>query len=263
MLGNDDLRWLVQQIVGTSELLGQEITPTAAAMLAGDLSCYPKAVLASALSRVRTEHTGKLTPKAILDRIDEAAGRPAANEAWAIALEALDERKTVVWTQEMAQAWKTASVVAESGDIVGARMTFISTYERLVRVAREERRVPEVVISEGHDPQHRIAAVQRAVQIGYLPEVQARGYLPALGQSDPAISVKLIGGKQVLQISPPPHLRQKLAEQREQLAGKAIERAQASARKAEEQARDVAERKAKTAKAVDDYQKGPHEPFSA
>ncbi len=257
MLNNQDLNWLVQQLVGTSELLGQEITPTAAAMLADDLSRYPKAVLAAALSRVRTEHVGKLTPKAILDRIDEAMGRPAANEAWAIAMDAMDERKTVVWTQEMAQAWQTASVVAASGDLVGARMTFIGAYERLVRCAREERRLPEVIVSEGHDPKHRIVAVQRAVQIGYLPAEKAQEYLPALESSaTAATAVKLIAGKPSVEICPPPHLREKLAEQREQFANAAIERAQVSARKAEEHARDVAARKARAAQSVEDYQKG-------
>jgi len=146
-MNDKDMVWLVQQIVGTAELLGQQITPTAAAMLAEDLDSYPLEVLAKALSRVRTEHTGRLTPKAIIDRIDEAMGRPAANEAWSVAMGAMDERNTVVWTDEMAQAWTVAQPIAQAGDMVGARMAFISAYERLVRTAREERRLPAVSVS--------------------------------------------------------------------------------------------------------------------
>lgn len=253
-MNNQDMNWLIQQIVCTAELLGQEITPMAAAMLAEDLNRYPKPVLAAALSRVRTEHTGKLTPKAILDRIDEAMGRPAANEAWSIAMDAMDERKTVVWTQEMAQAWQTASVVASSGDMVGARMTFISAYERLVRCAREERRLPEVIVSEGHDPKHRIEAVKRAVQIGYLPATKAQEYLPALECVVPVINAQaLIGGAEEVENCAPPEIREKLAEHREFFANAAIERAKASACKAEEQARDMDARKAVVALSVISY----------
>ena len=99
---DDYIDWLTEQIVATSEVLGYDIKATAAGMMAEDLCDYPPAVMKKAMRRVRAEHTGRLTLKAILDRVDEAVGRPAANEAWAAALEALDEAKTVVWTDEMA-----------------------------------------------------------------------------------------------------------------------------------------------------------------
>ena len=126
---DDYIDWLTEQIVATSEVLGYDIKATAAGMMAEDLCDYPPAVMKKAMRRVRAEHTGRLTLKAILDRVDEAVGRPAANEAWAAALEALDEAKTVVWTDEMAQAWGVARPIAAAGDLVGARMAFIGAYE--------------------------------------------------------------------------------------------------------------------------------------
>lgn len=204
-MNDQDMTWLVKQIVGTSELLGQAITPTAAAMLAEDLESYPREVLAKALSRVRTEHTGRLTPKAIIDRIDESMGRPAANEAWSVAMGAMDERNTVVWTDEMAQAWSVAQPIAQARDMVGARMAFISAYERLVRTAREERRLPVVSVSIGWDAQLRTKAVEQAVSLGYLPREQAAEYLPPPA---PAFNpLALLQGKPV---EAPPEIRERI-----------------------------------------------------
>ena len=204
-MNDEDMVWLVQQIVGTSELLGQAITPTAAAMLAEDLESYPRDVLAKALSRVRTEHTGRLTPKAIIDRIDESMGRPAANEAWSVAMTAMDERNTVVWTDEMAQAWSVAQPIAQARDMVGARMAFISAYERLVRTAREERRLPVVSVSLGWDGDLRTKAVEQAVSLGYLPQDQAMQYLPAPA---PVFNpLALLQGKPV---QAPPEIRERI-----------------------------------------------------
>lgn len=204
-MNDKDMVWLVQQIVGTSELLAQAITPTAAAMLAEDLESYPREVLAKALSRVRTEHTGRLTPKAIIDRIDESMGRPAANEAWSVAMGAADERNTVVWTDEMAQAWSVAKPIAQARDMVGARMAFISAYERLVRTAREERRLPVVSVSLGWDGDLRTKAIEQAVKLGYLPQDQAMQYLPAPA---PVFNpLALLQGKPV---EAPPEIRERI-----------------------------------------------------
>jgi response regulator RpfG family c-di-GMP phosphodiesterase len=90
----------------------------------------------------------------------------------------MDERNTVVWTDEMAQAWSVAQPIVQVRDMVGARMAFISAYERLVRTAREERRVPVVSVSLGWDAELRAKAVEQAVSLGYLPQGQATEYLP-------------------------------------------------------------------------------------
>lgn len=174
---DDYIDWLTEQIVATAEVLGHDIKATAAGLMAEDLSAYPPGVMKKAMRRVRAEHTGKLTLKAILDRVDEALGRPAANEAWAIALESLDESKTVVWTTEMAQAWGSASSIAHAGDVVGARMAFIASYERLVRDARDAGAMPEVTVSLGWDKEHRVTAVEKAAKLGYLPKAQADSHL--------------------------------------------------------------------------------------
>lgn len=251
MLNDHDLDWLIKQLIGTSELLGQQVSPTAAAMLADDLCCYPRDVLARALSRVRTEHTGRLTPKAIIDRIDEAMGRPGANEAWAMALNALDERKTVVWTVEMSEAWGVARDVAAEGDLVGARMAFIGAYERLVRTAREERRLPEVMVSIGWDGEQRTTAIEKAVQLGYLSQEKATEHLPALGFTPGFQPIALLTGDVQAAVDAPPDVRARLAKLRDELAAAPERRRKSREQQQRAEDEDLQRRKAETQRRVD------------
>lgn len=239
---HDHTEWLIQQIVGTAELLGHEIKPSTAFMLADDLSAYPRAVLARAMQRVRSEHAGRLTPKAILDRIDEVMGRPAANEAWAVAVQALDERATVVWTEEIAQAWGAALPIASGGDLVGARMAFISTYERLVRTAREERRLPAPVVSIGWDQEARAAGVEKAVQLGYVPPDHALHLLEAPAETwvEP---LALLTGNVEPTSSATPEVLARLAELRAELANRPQRTARSRVEAVEAQVVDLDERK--------------------
>jgi len=251
MLNENDMNWLVQQIVGTSELLGQEIKPTAAAMLAEDLAGYPREVLTKAFARVRTEHTGRLTPKAILDRIDEAMGRPSANEAWAMALNALDERNTVVWTDEMSKAWEVASALAANRDMIGARMAFIGAYERLVRTAREERKLPNVTVSIGWNAEMRGPALEKAVQLGYLPQERARELMPTLECNPGFNPVALLTGNVIAAKDAPQEIRERLAKLRADLASSDERRRVEAERRACGARAEIAARKAETQRRVD------------
>jgi hypothetical protein len=249
---DDYIDWLTEQIVATSEVLGHDIKATAAGMMAEDLCDYPPAVMKKAMRRVRAEHTGRLTLKAILDRVDEAVGRPAANEAWAAALEALDEAKTVVWTDEMAQAWGVARPIAAAGDLVGARMAFIGAYERLVRDAREAGAMPVVTVSEGWDKDQRVAAVEKAARLGYLPQEQARAYLPAPEQ--PVFNpVALLGGRVEVSAGAPPEVRERLRKLCVEMEQSDKVRAEQRRQQREREAFDLQRRKADVARMVADY----------
>jgi hypothetical protein len=253
MLNENDMEWLLQQLVGTAELLGFPITPPAAAMLADDLSSYPKEVLGRALSRLRNEHTGRLTPKSILDRIDEVMGRPAANEAWALAVEAMDERATVVWTNEMSDAWLVAKSLAAEGDMVGARMAFIAAYERLVRIARDSRTPPEVSVSLGWDKDGREVALDKAVQLGRIT-AEAADKHRVLKLAAPAIdAVALLEGKAVDFPGAPPDVRARLAVLRATLADRRRADEEARDRAVREEHRALQERKAEIQRQVNEH----------
>ena len=157
------------ELVATAEATGQTISENTAALMAADLASFPQAQLRVALSRTRKECTGKLTLKLILDQLDAAQGRLSGNEAWALALLAREERDTVVWTDEVAQAWAVAAPMASGRDLVGARMAFKDAYERITQHARDTQKRPEPQIAVGWDNAQRIAVVTEAHNDGRIP----------------------------------------------------------------------------------------------
>jgi len=122
--------------------------------------------------------TGKYPPKPsdILEAITGAMRDhwPTADEAWANAQAAVDERNTVVWTEEAAQAWfQSAQPLMEAGDKIAARRSFIDTYERLVTESMALGRPPRALISEGHDADLRAAAIRHAESVGMISHDEA------------------------------------------------------------------------------------------
>lgn len=90
-------------------------------------------------------------------------GHPSADEAWALALKAMDENETVTWTNEIMYAWERCRVVYQDGDKVGARMAFKAVYEGLNLSDR-----PEWIVSEGFDKDKRLVEMQSAQAAGLL-----------------------------------------------------------------------------------------------
>lgn len=183
-MNRDEQEKLILALMATAEVMGNEIKPNVAIVMVDDLSMYPLSDVLQALTRIRREHAGKLTLKAILDILAPAGGWLSANEAWALALPAADEAATVVWTQEMAKAWAIAKPILDAGDKIGARMAFIPAYERFVDQAKREGRDPHYEISDGWDANMRELAVQNAVTAGLLPMTQQLAALPAPDEPD-------------------------------------------------------------------------------
>lgn len=251
MLNESATEWLMGQLAATSELLDRPISPVAVEMMAADLASYPREVLTAALQRVRTEHTGKLTPKAVIDRIDEVMGRPGSNEAWATALLALDERNTVVWTDEMERAWVVAQPLAAGGDLIGARMAFKDAYDRLVRTAREERRLPVTRVSVGWDAAGRAAPVDQAVKLGYMTPGDAVSYLPAPDAGAGVVALLMHNGQIAGDV--PPEVRARLLALRDEIAVDGLRRAKERADLAAAVAADLDARKAAAQNMADTY----------
>lgn len=106
-------------------------------------------------------------------------GRPGDEEAWAISRKAGDELDTVVWTEEMRQAFGICRPVLEAGDEIGARMAFKQSYARLVSEARARRELAAWSCSLGDDKERRVIAIERAVKDGRISQFAAAGLLPA------------------------------------------------------------------------------------
>lgn len=171
---------ILQAIMVTAELTGAELSPAAQAVMVDDLMAYPLPAVLSALTRCRRELTGRLTLAAVIDRLADADGRPGAEEAWGLVAAVLaDERESVVWTDEMAEASNAATGLLETGDKVGARMAFRERYTALVSDAREAGRAVRWSVSGGTDAGRRAAVILKAVQDGRLHSGAAQAMLPS------------------------------------------------------------------------------------
>lgn len=201
-LTKHDAEQLLEQLYATAEVLGSEIKPAAASLMIRDMRDYQRAEIEQALARCRSEITGRLTLAAILERMPSANAYLSANEAWGLALTGLDDRQTVVWTQEVATAMGAARPVLDQGDKVGARMAFISAYEREVGAAKAEGREVKWQVSLGYDPAGRKAAIEEAVKEGRLPAPKVEHLLPA---------PELTGGDDDTDVPPEEQKRRKAA----------------------------------------------------
>ena len=166
---------LIEAVAVTAELCGRTFSEAAARVFVGDLSAYPEVAVIKALARCRKEVRGVLTVQDVVSRVDD--GRPGPNEAWAML--PMSEGETVVWTDEMAQAF---GVVREmlGHDRVAACFAFKERYIRAVNDARDAGRPVNWTPTLGHDPQGREQVLAEAVQLGRLPIEYARRFEPLL-----------------------------------------------------------------------------------
>ena len=165
---------LVKAVTATAEVMGTELSIDGARVFCADLSEYPETAVLAALTRCRREVTGKLTLAAVIARIDD--GRPGPDEAWAMIPRT--EAETVVWTDEMAQAWGAAQPLLDAGDAVAARMTFREAYARIVTASRAERKPATWFASLGTDKNGREGPTPEAMTIGRIGHSYGTALLP-------------------------------------------------------------------------------------
>ena len=227
MLSCEQQAELAAALCATAETLGHALSASAAELMAEDLAEYGMEHIAAALRACRKELTGKLTLAAILQRVQAADGRPDPNEAWSLALAATDEFDSVVLTDEIQLALGAARAILKAGDKVGARMAFLSAYQRLVDAARRENRAVKWSLSQGFDQQRRLIAVQEAGRLGRLPAPVVQEYVAQLTHEpvteNGAAIAGLITGRTA---TPTPDVRAKL-----QLVKAAVEEARAAKEK--------------------------------
>src|SRR5512144_2605160 len=168
---------LLQAVMVTAELCGYSFTSESVATgFIEDLAGYPEPWVLAALKRCRLEHKGRLTVADVLSRIDD--GRPGVEAAWAQIATLADERKSLVWCEEMRAAWAVALPLLDSRDKVAARMAFKEEYTRRLTVARRERTPPQWTLTPGSDPDHREHIVTAAAALGLISVEYAAKLLP-------------------------------------------------------------------------------------
>ena len=111
------------------------------------------------------------------------AGHPAPNAAWALVARCLnDERRTVVWTDEIAEAFGDALALADNA--ISARMAFLEKYTALLELAKARGSQAVWKVSLGHDKDGRADVIQEAVARGQITAEYARKLLPPPDDND-------------------------------------------------------------------------------
>lgn len=156
-------------------LKGQALTAGQKAMFFRALAAHPiEEVRAGLDAHVRDPRRGQFLPMPadVIGQIQGIVaddGRPGPEEAWAKAMRAADENASLVWTDEMAQAWGIAAPIMSNGDDIGARMAFKEAYTRLVDEARRARRPVNWTATLGHDKGGHAEALIAGHAAGLLP----------------------------------------------------------------------------------------------
>jgi hypothetical protein len=149
------------------------------------------------IRRLLSDHvnTSRFMPTVaeLLDRIKAMDGRPGAEEAWAMIPK--DEAGSVVWTDEMAEAFAVADPLLQEGESIPARMAFLERYRALIQHARDTGKAARWTPSLGHDVACRERILLEAARLGRITPQHAAGLLPHRDQAPPElVALMRVGG---------------------------------------------------------------------
>ena len=165
---------LIKALAATVEITNTVISGSAKKIMIRDLSEFPLPQVLASLKRCRKELKGRLTIADVVSRLDD--GRPLTEKAWLMIPG--DEESSVVWTEEMAEAFGSAIPLIQAGDQIAARMAFKESYSMLVNKARDEAKPVKWTVSFGSNKEEREDAVIDAVQSGRLTHQRAIELIP-------------------------------------------------------------------------------------
>lgn len=160
------------------EVYGEQVSPVRARLYFEALRDLTLAeVRAAAAGLVKASH---FFPKPA-DLLELAAtlhedGHLGPEEAWAL-VAGLREEDSVVWTDEIAQAFGVARRLLQIGDPVGGRKAFLEVYPKKLAAARQANRAPVWWASLGYDNAGRVSTLRAAVEKNQLPAGAARAML--------------------------------------------------------------------------------------
>lgn len=242
----DDLPEFAQMLDDCYSLLGKGSLPsaTAKALFFRALGVHSiEAVRAGFDAHVKDPQRGRFapTPADVIAQIEGLVaddGRPGAEEAWAMCSNADDESETVVWSDEMSQAYALAMPLMQEGDNVGARMAFKEAYSRLVDSARRERKPVAWSVSLGHDQSKRHAVLLNAETRGLLPHGEALKLAPPSGDLNTTATLLL---ENSMKTADPQTIKDRVAELKAMLIRPQVESFEDERRKAFDERKRLAD----------------------
>lgn len=130
-------------------------------------------------------------------------GRPDIEAAWAMCPST--EERSVVWTEEIAEAFGLCRPLLTDGDHIAARMVFKEQYQKLLTRARIDHKPVRWIPSLGWDKSDRVRALSEAIQKHRIEAKHAYGLLAPEQQDElllqlPAPTRLLLVGKGALNL---------------------------------------------------------------
>lgn len=183
MLGNDNKQFM-EMLNDLADFYGKKLSALQLKMYFKVLSHYPvDAVQIAVEAHLSDSERGRFMPLPadLIGHLEKMRfdGRPSAEEAWSIAVQAIDENITVVWTEETKAAWYAAAKeLMAIGDKFNASRGFIAKYNDLVSLARLQGKPVAWVVALGYDKDLRDQAVREAYQAKKISQAQAMVWLP-------------------------------------------------------------------------------------
>src|ERR1035441_4547510 len=181
----DRQKWIIDQLLATYAAMSKSSpAPGVLATMAQDVSTeLSDEQLLRGLSRLRKEREW-VSVKAIIELsgVGREDGRPEMEAAWAMCPK--NEETSVVWTEEMAEAFGLCRPLLNSGDVIGARMVFKEQYPQIVSRARVEHRPVRWIASLGWDVNDRVRALSEAIQKKRIESGYAFGLLGVAQQDE-------------------------------------------------------------------------------
>lgn len=161
----------------TAELFGREVSDSVAKLYWNALAPYEFEVVQGVFSQLVKGSKFMPMISDVLKVLWAKDGRPEAEAAWAELAPSLnDERLSLVWTDEMTEAWGAALNLKT--DLVAARMVFLEKYRALLLRARLEGKPVKWTPSLGFDVAGREEALRKAVELRRLTHEHAALLLP-------------------------------------------------------------------------------------
>lgn len=173
----EDQEKFAQVLLSCGEIYSKEVRD-------GQIALFWEAVKDIPLDKITQAFTKHIktsrffpTPAEILGYIPSAqfSGHIGADEAWTLALKAMDENATVILNEEILKAREMAMDIYYSGDKVGARMAFKGAYQNAI-LGNEK---PKWFVSLGHDKNSREGEIAKAYDAGLISYEQVVKYLPS------------------------------------------------------------------------------------
>lgn len=187
-------------MVGVAAYYDRKLDRTTVGIYWNGLADLPLEAVRQALNaHVQDPKAGQFMPKiADIRRAIESSredGHPGADEAWSIALQARHESATVVWTEQISDAFFTAAMpLLDEGDKIAARRAFIERYEHVIAEARKQGIDAKWIVSLGANADQRAQAIESAVRQGRLTTDYAHKLLPPPEAAAPGAMLALENG---------------------------------------------------------------------